>query len=206
MVMASLSIFAIAYMLGHEIESFWLQPTPMIILRTMIRALVLIAGLIFAPPFLLQRAAAQEPTLLGEFGDWAAYTYTSGQGKVCYAVSIPKSSEPAGLNRDPVFFLISHFPRQGVRNEISTIIGYPFRKDSMAHLIIGETTFELFTVDDGAWADRPERDREIVAALKKGTRMDLKGTSWRGTATKDNYSLQGVSAAVDKIDENCKQE
>src|SRR5215217_3805941 len=72
-------------------------------------------------------AKAQEPTLLGEFNDWAAYTYTSQQGKVCYAVSMPKSSEPEGINRDPVFFLITHFPQQGVRNEVSTIIGYTFR-------------------------------------------------------------------------------
>lgn len=149
-------------------------------------------------------ARAQEPTLLGEFGDWAAYTYTSGQGKVCYAVSIPKSSEPTGLNRDPVFFLISHFPKQGVRNEISTIIGYPFRKESTAQLTIGEITFDLFTSGDGAWADSAAKDREIVEALKKGSRMDLQGTSWRGTSTKDNYSLQGVSAAVQKIDETCK--
>jgi invasion associated locus B (IalB) protein len=151
-------------------------------------------------------ALAQEPTLLGDFGDWAAYTYISGQGKVCYAVSIPKSSEPTGLNRDPVFFLISHFPKQGVRNEISTIIGYPFRKESTAQLTIGEQTFDLFTSGDGAWADSAAKDREIVEALKKGAKMDLQGTSWRGTSTKDNYSLQGVSAAVQKIDDTCKTE
>jgi hypothetical protein len=158
------------------------------------------------PLYSSQPVAAQEPTLLGEFGDWAAYTYTSGQGKVCYAVSIPKTSEPTGLNRDPVFFLISHFPKQGVKNEISTIIGYPFRKESTAELTIGDRTFELFTSGDGAWADSAAKDREIVEALKRGSKMDLKGTSWRGTSTRDNYSLEGVSAAVAKIDETCKEE
>ena len=153
-----------------------------------------------------QTSSAQEPTLLGEFGDWAAYSYTSGQGKVCYAVSVPKSSEPTGVNRDPVFFLISHFPKQGVRNEVSTIIGYPFRKESVAQLTIGDRVFELFTSGDGAWADSAAKDREIVDALKKGSKMDLKGTSWRGTNTRDNYSLQGVTAAVDKIDESCTGE
>jgi hypothetical protein len=172
----------------------------------MIRRLLPIIGPLTLSLFLLQPAAAQEPTLLGEFGDWAAYTYTSGQGKVCYAVSIPKMSEPSGLNRDPVFFLISHFPKQGVRNEVSTIIGYPFRKESMAQLTVGETKFDLFTSGDGAWADSAAKDREIVEALKKGSKMDLAGTSWRGTSTKDNYSLQGVSAAVDKIDQSCRQE
>jgi hypothetical protein len=174
----------------------------MITLASVVRKLAFMALLMSAAP-LVGTAAAQEPALLGEFEDWAAYTYTSSQGKVCYAVSIPKSSEPAGVNRDPVFFLISHFPSQGVRNEISTIIGYPFRKESMAHLTIGDATFELFTSGDGAWSDSAAKDTEIVDALKKGSKMDLKGTSWRGTATKDNYSLKGVTAAVDKIDESC---
>jgi hypothetical protein len=155
---------------------------------------------------LLEPATAQEPTLLGEFGDWAAYTYTSGQGKVCYAVSIPQSSEPTGVNRDPVFFLISHFPKQGVRNEVSTIIGYPFRKESTAQLTIGDSKFDLFTSGDGAWADSAAKDREIVEALKKGSKMNLEGISWRGTNTKDNYSLEGVSAAVEKIDQSCQPE
>jgi hypothetical protein len=168
------------------------------------RKLILYGGLALALG--LSPARAQEPTLLGDFGDWSAYTYTSEQGKVCYAVSRPKSSEPEGVNRDPVFFLISHFPQQGVRNEISTIIGYPFRKESAAELTIGEATFELLTSGDGAWADSSAKDHEIVAALKKGSMMDLKGTSWRGTATRDNYSLQGVSAAVAKIDETCTQD
>jgi hypothetical protein len=170
----------------------------------MMRKLLVFCSLAFA--LLLGPAKAQEPTLLGEYGDWASYTYNSPQGKVCYAVSVPKSSEPEGLNRDPVFFLITHFPQQGVRNEVSTIIGYPFRKESSAQLTIGEASFELFTSGDGAWADSSAKDHEIVAALKKGSKMDLKGTSWRGTPTRDNYSLQGVSAAVDKIDESCSQD
>ena len=58
----------------------------------------------------------------------------------------------------------------------------------------------------GAWADSAAKDREIVETLKKGSKMDLQGTSWRGTSTKDNYSLQGVSAAVQKIDDTCKSE
>lgn len=174
------------------------------LLGNMMRKVLICCSLAFA--LSAAPAKAQEPTLLGEFSDWAAYTYTSQQGKVCYAVSIPKSSDPEGINRDPVFFLITHFPQQGVRNEVSTIIGYPFRKESLAELTIGETTFELFTSGDGAWADSSAKDHQIVAALKKGSKMDLKGTSWRGTSTRDNYSLQGVSAAMDKIDQTCSQE
>jgi hypothetical protein len=62
----------------------------------------------------------------------------------------------------------------------------------------------LFTSGDGAWADSADRDRAIVEAMKAGSSMRLKGTSWRGTETTDRYSLSGVTAALEKIDAECK--
>jgi Invasion associated locus B (IalB) protein len=183
--------------------STWLAGKWRVIVAPMVRTLVLVvAGLTLAAPSAM--AQSQEPSSLGEFGDWAAYTYMSSQGKVCYAVTRPKSSEPEGASRDPIFFLISHFPKQGIRNEVSTIIGYPFKKESTAQVAIGDESFELFTSGDGAWADTAAKDREIVATLKKGKTMEVKGLSWRGTSTVDHYSLQGATAAADKIDEACK--
>jgi hypothetical protein len=147
---------------------------------------------------------AEEPTSLGEFSDWAAYTYKAKAGQVCYIVSRPKKSEPDGVSRDPAFFLVTHRPGERVRNEVNTIIGYPFKKESKATVIIDDTSFELFTSGDGAWSESATRDGEIVAAMKRGKAMKVKGTSWRGTATLDEYSLSGVSAAMDKIDAACK--
>ena len=40
--------------------------------------------------------------------------------------------------------------------------------------------------------------------MKTGSELTVKGTSWRGTETLDSYSLNGVSAALKKIDEACK--
>src|SRR4051794_25326939 len=39
-------------------------------------------------------AQGQDPTPLGQFGDWAAYTYKTSAGKVCYVVATPQGSEP----------------------------------------------------------------------------------------------------------------
>jgi hypothetical protein len=147
---------------------------------------------------------AQEPQPLGEFNDWAAYTYKSDSGPVCYAVSQPTDWEPKNVNRGPIFFLVTHRPSERVRNEVNTIIGYPFKENSTATVTIGDSTFELFTSGDGAWADSADRDRAIVEAMKAGSSMRLKGTSWRGTETTDRYSLSGVTAAMDKIDAECK--
>lgn len=183
----------------------WFSKAVKVIVKLMIHRTLPLIILLAAALTAARSALAQEPTSLGEFGDWSAYTYNSNQGKVCYAVTRPKSSEPAGAKRDPVFFLISHFPKQGIRNEVSTIIGYPFKKESVAQVSIDDQTFELFTSGDGAWADSAVKDREIVATLKKSAKMDIKGQSWRGTSTVDHYSLDGATAAADKIDEACKQ-
>jgi hypothetical protein len=40
--------------------------------------------------------------------------------------------------------------------------------------------------------------------MKNGKVLKISGTSWRGTATTDTYSLEGISAALAKIDDACK--
>ena len=150
------------------------------------------------------QALAEDPELLGQFDDWAAYTYKAPDTRVCYVSSRPKSSEPKNIKRDPAFFLVSHMPGRKVRGEVSTIIGYPFKKESSAELAIDATTFTLFTNADGAWADSPATEKQIVAAMKAGKSLKVKGTSWRGTQTEDTYSLIGISAALAAIDKACK--
>jgi hypothetical protein len=149
-------------------------------------------------------AEGSDPELLGEFADWAAYTYKAKDTKVCYVSSRPKASEPKNAKRDPAFVLITHMPGRKVRGEVSTIIGYPFKKESTAKLMVDEASFELFTNADGAWADKPETEKKIVSAMKTGKVLKISGTSWRGTSTTDTYSLNGISAALAKIDDACK--
>jgi len=149
-------------------------------------------------------AKADDPALLGQFNDWAAYTYKAADTKVCYVSSRPKASEPKNVKRDPAFFLVTNMPGRKVKGEVSTIIGYPFKKESSAELAIDDAKFTLFTNADGAWADTPDTERKIVAAMKAGKSLMVKGTSWRGTDTQDTYSLDGISAAIDAIDKACK--
>jgi hypothetical protein len=149
-------------------------------------------------------AFAQSATPLGQFKDWGAYVAESGGGKVCYALSQPKKSEPAGVNRDPVYFFVTTRPGSGVKNEVSVITGYPYKPDSRATAQIGDQSFTLFTKDDGAWVENAAEENDLVAAMRRGASMVVKGTSARGTDTVDNYSLSGISAALDKIAQECK--
>jgi hypothetical protein len=73
-------------------------------------------------------AASAQPTLLGQYGDWGAYTATPEGKKVCFTLAKPKSSTttPAGRKRDPAHVFISTRPAENVRNEISANFGSPF--------------------------------------------------------------------------------
>jgi invasion protein IalB len=150
-------------------------------------------------------AQAAEPTSLGVFNDWTAYTYKAADTKVCYVVSQPKSSESAKkVKRDPIFFLITHMPGRKINGEVSTIIGYPFKEQTTVQVKVDDEDFVLFTNGDGAWADTTAKEKKIVDAMKNGKKLSVTGTSWKGTETTDNYSLSGISAAMDKIDSACK--
>jgi Invasion associated locus B (IalB) protein len=149
-------------------------------------------------------ATAQTATALGQFKDWGAYVAESGGSKVCYALSQPTSSEPKGVNRDPIYLFVTSRPGQGVKNEVSVVIGYPFQPDSKASAEVGSDKFTLFTKDDGAWVENAAEESRLVAAMRAGASMKIKGTSQRGTDTSDNYSLQGISAALDRIAQECK--
>jgi invasion protein IalB len=150
-------------------------------------------------------ALAAEPTPLGTFNDWTAYIYKAPDTKVCYVVSQPKSSDSTKkVKRDPIFFIITNMPGRKINGEVSTIIGYPFKEQTTVNVKVDEADFELFTNGDGAWADTSAKEKKIVAAMKNGKKLSVTGTSWKGTETTDNYSLNGLSQAVDKIDSACK--
>ena len=67
---------------------------------------------------------ASKPALVASFGDWNVFVGQAGKGRICYTLAQPKSREPAGLNRDPGYAFISDRPTEGVRNEVSFIMGF----------------------------------------------------------------------------------
>ena len=152
---------------------------------------------------LLAGGAAAQTKLVATYGTWSYFAHESSQARICFALSTPQSSEPAGVRRDPTYFYISAWPRDGVRSEISVKIGYPFRKGSEVTVTIGSDSFKLFTQDERAFVSDPFEELKLIEAMKKGTVMIVQGTSERGTTTKDTYSLSGVSKAVQSLTTAC---
>ncbi|MCC2113209.1 MAG: hypothetical protein KDJ16_14335 [Hyphomicrobiales bacterium] len=149
-------------------------------------------------------AAAQKATPLEQYKDWGAFAFNSGGGKVCYIISKPSTLEPTDRNHGDVYFFITHRPGEGVRNEASLLVGYSFKDGSRVNVDIDGTSFIMFTKDDGAWVENAAEESNLVAAMKRGRALVAQGMSSRGTNTKYSFSLSGVTAALNRIDAECK--
>jgi len=148
-------------------------------------------------------AGAEEITALGSFDNWAAYQTTQAGKTLCYMASEPKKSTGQYKKRGRVYAMVSHRPATKATNVVSIHAGYKYKEDSSVFVKIGGNKFELFTHGDTAWATDAAEDKALVRAMKKGSRMVVRGASWRGTKTVDTFSLLGFTAAHRAIDKAC---
>ena len=84
------------------------------------------------------------------------------------------------------------------------IAGYRYKSQSDVTMTIDRNKFKLFTIEDRAYAESEEDDTRIIAAMKRGSKMTVVGTSSRDTVTTDTYSLLGFSKTKSVIDKTCK--
>lgn len=152
-------------------------------------------------------AGSAEPTLLGQFGPWGAYTASPGGKKVCFALAKPASSKtnPANRPRDPAYAFISTRPAEKVSNEVSIMIGYQLKPGYESTLDVGGAKFAMYTQGDGLWIKNAAEEDRLVEALRKAGDVTVKGLSAKGTETIDSFSMKGLAQALDKVAQECRR-
>jgi hypothetical protein len=154
-------------------------------------------------------AADSKSTLLGVAKNWSAFQSTTGDGKVCYALSKPKTTVPKKSVRDPIYLLISDWPDRRVHGELEVVPGYAYKDGAPAIAQVGSTRIEFFTRNDGtsgsAWIKDPGDEARLLDAMRSGSTITISGVSRRGTKTKDTYSLGGLAAMLDKVHDACSK-
>ncbi len=144
-------------------------------------------------------AAAQSPTRIKQFDAWGAYSYNSGNSKVCYVLSVPTAKQPANVDHGDIFFLVSQRPGQNISYEPQAMMGYPLKEGSKVEVDVDGRKFSLFTRGNSAWVENAAEEPQLVAAMRAGSAMTVKAVSRRGTNTSYSYSLKGVTAALSQI-------
>jgi hypothetical protein len=148
-----------------------------------------------------------EPTLVGQFGTWGAYTATPNGKKVCFALAKPSSSKtnPPNRPRDPAYAFVSTRPSEKVMNEVSIMIGYALRPGSESTLEVGGASYVMYSQGDGLWIKNPAEEERMVEAMRKAADVTVKGVSAKGTETIDVFSLKGLSQALDRVAQDCRR-
>jgi len=142
--------------------------------------------------------------LLVESGDWTAFKESDSSGGLCFISSQPSKDVGDYKKRGDIFAIVTFRPQENTVNEVSFQIGYEFKngEDAIA-TIDGNKTFKMFTQNESAWTYDKKSDEAMVAAMRAGTSMVVKGISSRGTKTTDTYSLKGFTKALNAAAKAC---
>lgn len=148
-----------------------------------------------------------EPTLIGQFGTWGAYSAVPNGKKVCFALSKPSSSStnPPNRPRDPAYAFVSTRPTEKVSNEVSIMIGYQLKPGSESALEVGGARYAMYTQGDGLWIKNAAEEERMVEAMRKAADVVVKGVSAKGTETTDTFSLKGLAQALDRLAQECRR-
>ncbi len=148
-----------------------------------------------------------EPTLIGQFGTWGAYSATPNGKKVCFALAKPSSSKtnPANRPRDPAYAFVSTRPAEKVTNEVSIMIGYTLKPGSESTLEVGGGSYAMYTQGDGLWIKNAAEEERMVEAMRKSADVVVKGVSAKGTETIDTFSMKGLAQALDRLAQDCRR-
>jgi len=148
-----------------------------------------------------------DPTLIGQYGTWGAYTATPNGRKVCFALAKPSSSKtnPPNRPRDPAYAFVSTRPAEKVVNEVSIMIGYALKPGSESSLEVGGSAYAMYTQGDGLWIKNAAEEEQMVNAMRKSAEVTVKGVSAKGTETTDVFSLKGLAQALDRLAQDCRR-
>ena len=185
-----------------------------------------------AAPKTEKKDDASKPALVATFGDWNVFVGEAGKGRICYTLAQPKSRDPASLKRDPGYAFISDRPAEGVRNEVSFIMGFDVagaadaaeakldpkpgekpetKSDAKSKTpagpapvaLVDETSFEMLPKGGNLWVKNAAKEGALITEMRKGAKLVIKAASLRGHQSIDTYSLTGFAQALDRVQKEC---
>ncbi len=149
-------------------------------------------------------ASAADPQTVALFKDWTVMVQETGNDRICFAVAEAKDKAPKTVNHGEIFFMVATWKSGVAAGQPSLRAGYNL-KDAPAPVIrVGAQKWDMYVSDNEAFIESAAAEQTLVAAMRSGADMRISATSGRGTATNYVFSLNGISAALDRAAEACK--
>ncbi len=143
--------------------------------------------------------------------DWVVYK-TESEPRECGVISKPKRTvntkggKVVTVRRSEIYLAAIVTGKTPELYAVAFQGGYPYKDGSHVSVKIDGKKY-IFDIGQGetegfAWPAL-EDNAEVVEAMKKGSRMIVTGTSSRGTLTEDEFSLFGVTKAMERAAALC---
>jgi hypothetical protein len=124
-----------------------------------------------SPPILAAGAK-----LLGQFGDWSAYTAVRAGKKECF--DLYPSARDNAARRDADYVFVSTRPRDSVRSELSITAKYQVKQRSEGSALeVGDERFALWGSGNGLWVANPREQPHIVDTMRNAGQLSDSGRS-----------------------------
>ena len=118
----------------------------------------------------------------------------------CYIGSAPVEVDiPKGKQRGDVYMLVYRI-NKNPETIVQINAGYPYKKNEKVTVKIDKKDYEFYSDEDTAWTND---DKSVIYAMKKGLTLKVTGISLRNTKTIDTYTLNGFTAAYNKLSQDC---
>lgn len=149
-------------------------------------------------------AGAAEPQAVAAFKDWSVFVRDVDGDRICFAATEASVKQPAKVNHGDVFFLVATWKSGAAVNQPSFMAGYNLKDSPAPTVRIGNQRFDMYVSENEGFVESAKNEQAMIAAMRTGSDMRINAVSSRGTATNYTISLQGISAALDKVRDACK--
>ncbi len=162
-------------------------------------ALGLATGLSLSPA-----AKAQEAVFHGDERDWRVFTRGDGAERICYVQSTPRESNPQSANHGDVFFLVASWANGDANEQPHFVAGQALRPDSPPRIRIGSDRYRMFVEGREGFVERRDEEDDLVSDMRRGSTMRVEATHGDGTLVVYEFSLSGVTAALQSAQRLCR--
>lgn len=149
-------------------------------------------------------AHAEEVQRQGVFSHWQTYSLAEGQDKICYIIAKPISKQPENVRHGDIYFLIASW-KSGIATEQPIFItNYPLHNNPPPVASVGSARVPMYIGETTAYIENRKDERRLIRYMRAGSVMRVKARSKRGTSVNYEFSLKGVTAALEKAKDVCQ--
>ena len=139
------------------------------------------------------------PALSLEKGKWS-FVKTD---EYCYIGSLALETDLSPEKNRGEFYILVYKNIGSTETVVQIEAGYNYKIGPDIIVKIDKGDYKFYTTEDLPTAAWTEEDAKVIFAMKKGLELKVTGESSRGTVTVDTYTLNGFTAAYNKLTKEC---